>query len=522
VTAIARSAVEEVVERLVAEDVLGQLLERRRPMAELATEGGRVRLDWVDAMPRWLADGGGPARIEQIADRVLGDSEALLWCGMGGSVMAVRAMLALGLPADQPVRVVPIDSTDPRALNAALHAAGPRRTAAIGVSMGLTSEEPLSHLRWLADRSIGCARRTVMTVPGSMLEQYAGVSGLPTVPLQPDGADGTPGRMSAPGTHVFLLPALLAAGGGTALRDAIDAAAHRHTVVSGMTADERARVLAEHPAAALAARLHLELQEGRDKALLVAGPTTEALGPWVEQLVEESLGKAGRGLLVFPGQSPTLLADPPTDCFLLRVEDAVRPDWSADGIAELAELFAGWTLAVALLGYLQGIPFVGQPAVEGYKMHARELRDAPGSLVLPDGPSPKDAVARVRDRLADDPRGYLDVTLNADEATPGWDATARAARRLANDVLHRPGKARIAPRHYHSTEQAQVDGPRGVHSLRVALQRTEAVRLGDYDTRYLHAQAIGAARAMAEAGRPVELVVLPDAPGLSALTEALA
>jgi hypothetical protein len=88
--------------------------------------------------------------------------------------------------------------------------------------------------------------------------------------------------------------------------------------------------------------------------------------------------------------------------------------------------------------------------------------------------------------------------------------------------LRRPAKLRIAPRHYHSTEQAQVDGPPGVHSLRLALRRTEPVRAGEYDTRYLHAQALGAAQAMGEAGRPVELVVLDAADGLADLAAALA
>jgi hypothetical protein len=516
----AAAEVGALLERLVAEDAVGQLVERRGRMAELGSEAGRVRLDWVTALDHWVGDPHAAERLEGVVAAVLGGADRLLWCGMGGSVMAVRSMLALGMPGPSPVNVVALDTTDPGGLDLALDALG-GPFAAVGVSMGLTSEEPLSHLRWLADPATGCARRTVMTVPGSMLEGHAAAAGLRRVPLQPDGADGTPGRMSAPGTHVFLLPALLACGGGAALQASLAQAQARHGVTAGSTVEERRRLTATHPAVALACRLHLHLRAGRDKALVRAGPGAEALAPWVEQLVEESLGKGGRGLLVFPGQSPALLDDPPADCFALDLDAAVRPGWTPGSPTALAELFAGWTLAVAVLGWLEGITFAGQPAVEGYKRHARELRDAPGVLALPVTPPPAVVAERTLGRLAASPRGYLDVTLNAAAATRGWPALATAALRAANGRLRRPAKLRVAPAHYHSTEQAQVDGPPAVHSIRIGLRRTGAVRAGAYDARYLHAQTLGAARAMGDAGRPVELLVVDGAEGLDALAAAL-
>lgn len=509
-----------VLERLAREDVIGQLIDRRGRMAVLATEAGSIKLDWVDGLARVTEGPDGLANLEGYAADVLGGADQLVWSGMGGSIMAVRSMLALGMPARTQVEMRPLDSTDPRALNEIFDTLSDGASL-IAVSMGLTSEEPLSHVRWFDGLEPGVRRRSVMTIPGSVLDEFADSRNLPRIPLQPDGGDGTPGRMSAPGTHVFQLPALLAAGSGSRLLTELVAAQDIHQVRGGLDAPERTGLIFRHPAARLAARIHAHLREGRNKALVVPGPGAGALSPWVEQLVEESLGKQGRGLLVFPDQSDSLLADPPDDCFLLGLHDALPADWSPTGVGAIAAFFAAWSLTVALLGYLEGITFVGQPAVEGYKRHARELRDAPGPLSLPDGIPVVDAAHQAIARLSKDPRAYLDVTLNAAASTPGWGVVTAAAKRFANGVLRRPVKVRIAPAHYHSTEQAQVDGPPDVHSLRVILKRTEAIRAGAYDLRYLHAQAIGAAVAMEEAGRPVSLITLEDADGLSELAAAL-
>src|SRR5260370_1015903 len=82
-------------------------------------------------------------------------------------------------------------------------------------SMGMTSEEPITHLRWFEGllRAHGvddtAEHVMVMTLPGSFLDQFAHERGAPRVDIQLDGDSHTPGRMSAPSTRVFLLPAAL-------------------------------------------------------------------------------------------------------------------------------------------------------------------------------------------------------------------------------------------------------------------------------------------------------------------------
>ena len=103
----------------------------------------------------------------------------------------------------------------------------------IAVALGMTSEEPISHLDWFAGLLRGAgldpaAHQMVMALPDSYLDRYARERGLSTVALQLDGGSGTGGRMSAPGTRVFLMPAALyLAGTGPRARRAGRAAACR-------------------------------------------------------------------------------------------------------------------------------------------------------------------------------------------------------------------------------------------------------------------------------------------------------
>jgi len=535
--------------RLRDEDALGQLLERRGRVAELATEAGDVKLAWADGVARGLADPAALAGVDEVAAALAAGSAHVIWAGMGGSVGTVHALHGAGLLGGAGPAVHPLDSTDPGALNRVLAAisaggdlaAGLARTAMVGVSMGMTSEEPVTHLEWFDAllRAHGVDRPErhvmVMTLPGSSLDQFAEARGMRRVDIQLDGESHTPGRMSAPATRVFLLPAALALGPG-GLRGVLERCQAEACLGPGLDPAARDALAARDPFVRLAAWLDAQLAAGRDMLLLDLPERWRALGPWVEQVVEESLGKGGRGLLVFLGQDLAAAAAWPDRYAVLRVDEgggaapdparpvaALRLDGGADRAGRLAvaaRFFLGWDLAVALLGYLQGITFAGQPAVESYKRHARELRLAAGplpepaaDLAFPDGSSdPASALAgAVRAARAGDRLAYLDLTINADPDEPAWRPVRAEALRLGNRVLRRPVKLRWGPRDYHSTEQSETDGPPGVLSLRVLVRRTEPVAAGEYTPRFLHAQALGTVRAMREAGRPPLLAVL-DAP----------
>ena len=554
------------LERLRDEDALGQLLERRGRLAELATEAGDVKLDWADGIARALDDGAALAGVEELAASIAASASHLVWSGMGGSVQTVHALKSSGLLDGAGPAVHPLDSTDPGALNRLLSAiasgsglaAGLRRTTAMGVSMGMTSEEPVTHLEWfdglLREHSVERREQhvVVMTLPGSSLDGFAASRGMRRVELQLDGQSHTAGRMSAPATRVFLLPAALAlrAGPRGGLRAILERSQAEIRLSRSLDRAERDDLAARDPFVRLAAWLDAQLNEGRDLLLLDLPERWCPLAPWVEQVVEESLGKAGRGLLVFHDQDVAAAGDWPDRCAILRLDEGgpgaavpARPTatlWLGDAtdvasrLAVLARFFAGWDLAVALLGYLQGIAFAGQPAVEAYKRHARELRLGDGPLPYPsqglalaDGGrlaldaaglpgagagDPAAALAGVASAaLARDGLAYFDLTINGDPDAPAWRPARAAALHFGNRVLRRPVKLRWGPRDYHSTEQSETDGPPGVLSLRVLVRQTEPVAAGEYPERFLHAQALGTVRAMREAGRPPLLAMLEHA-----------
>jgi len=384
--------------------------------------------------------------------------------------------------------------------------------------MGMTSEEPITHLRWFEEllRAHGvedpAAQVMVMTLPGSFLDHFAQEREAPRLDIQLDGRSHIAGRMSAPSTRVFLLPAALGLPGR--LQEVLSRCQTETAMRPGMPENERRRLVETDPFVSLAAWLSVQVDHGRDMLVLDLPRRWAALAPWVEQVVEESLGKEDRGLLVFYDQDVGSASSWPDRFCILQVDEgsgsnlAGRPravlhldstDDSVSRIAACARCFAGWNLTVALVAYLQDITFAGQPAVEHYKAYARGLRDAAGELPYPtedvastatgrlklfsgaapvpamDG-RPRDAasiLAAVATSLEDSGRlGYFDLTVNGDSAGPLWEAAQRAGRRFGNRVLGRPTKVRAGPRDYHSTEQSETAGPPDLLSLQGACARS--------------------------------------------------
>lgn len=542
-----------VLERLAQEDVIGQLLDRRGRVAKLATEDGDVKLDWTDQVAWALDHPEAIEGVERLAESIRSRFAHVVWSGMGGSVQAVHTLKGLGLLEANGLSLHPLDSTDPAALNRLLREISDggdldsalRRTLMIGVSMGMTSEEPITHLQWFEEllRSHGVERPAehlmVMTLPGSFLDRFAGERGAARAEIQLDGGAHIPGRMSAPSTRVFLLPAALSLGRG--LAEVLRRCQAETALRKGLAAAARRRFVATDPFVRLAAWLSAQIDIGRDMLVLDLPRRWAPLAPWVEQVVEESLGKDGRGLLVFHDQDLASAGSWPDRFSILRVDEgsgAELPDRpravlrldpdsdQASRLATCARWFSGWNLAVALVGYLQCITFAGQPAVEAYKRYARQLRETPGGL-----PHPEDSLsdasggatlaAVIRHLQVEGRLGYFDLTVNADPAGPLWEAAQRAGRRFGNRVLCRPVKVRSGPRDYHSTEQSETAGPPDLLSLRVLVTDPEPVMAGDYSARFLHAQALGTLFAMRDAGRPVLMATVRRAGGAATLVELL-
>ena len=555
--------------RLINEGAVAQLMERAGRMAQLGSENGVPKLDWVLGMARLLEHDSWLEDVEREAVEIWDrGTRHIIWSGMGGSVMAVRVLVDLGFCGIAPdtVAIHLLDSTDPAALNAALRAiAGAKGlslhgsegagspealrellgdVAMIGVSMGMTSEEPITHLEWftglLTQAGLPIDQHClVMTLPGSYLDRFALEHGFPSRPLQLDGGSGTGGRMSAPTTRVFLLPVALALlnrpSGPGRLRAVLRDAWTRHDLAAAVAHPEG------HPFVRLAAALSDAAVDGACRLLISAGGVWTALISWIEQLMEESLGKDGKGVMVFEDAPLNQEARcyRPAGAVRVRIGSEtsgndrpalVVPPGQIHGVeAQLSALVAallGWQLSMALYGYLQDIQCAGQPAVEDYKSRAKKLRtegdplqrairsgavarDGPLTLLAPPhGEASASPAALIAASLRAVCPPYLDVTING-ELTAGARALIQSSLdHLGHVVLGTPIKLRRAPAAYHSTEQSEMDGPPGLVSVRVLAREHETVILGAYDATFLAAQAVGTWQAMVEAGRACFLVIL--------------
>jgi len=317
----------------------------------------------------------------------------LVWVGMGGSAEDKAMYQACGLLKRGP-KVYVLDSTDPAKLKAILadmkRQAGTLRNAlkstlVVGMALGMTSYEPVLNLEKLAALydQLGLDSRPnflYMTCDGSLLDQFASRRGYRRAPLQLENGNSTAGRHSAPLTRGSLYPLGLASVplrawiGGTFLRQDEITSAFR-----------------------LAAFLHQQGLEGRDKVTLAMSRSLAGAALWTKQNFEESLGKCERlGVKVLINE-PLRMADyrAPKDArqdrvFLLvsrQGEPAVdrrkmallrRSGYPLASLTLPAEAPVSRYLqfihyAVFGLGWLREMSFVTQPGVELYKSIAHPL-----------------------------------------------------------------------------------------------------------------------------------------------------
>ena len=321
--------------RVIDEDAIGQLRRREGLMAELGSENGEVKLDWVEGVARLLADPRGLETLEAEAQAIWERGiRHVIWAGMGGSVMAVRVLTDLGFCSpttrEGPEHIIihPLDSTDPAALNAIVRAIAAAKGLSlppvgervdppllpsllpalladvlmVGVSMGMTSEEPITHLDWFSAllQQAGLPlpeHLLVMTLSGSYLDRFAEERQVPSRPLQLDGGTGTGGRMSAPATRVFLLPAAFALLSPTSAPGQLRAVLREAWDLYDL--ELAATQPAQHPFVRLAVAMSASSKDGACRLLLRLPEGWHALFPWIEQLMEESLGKGSKGIVVF-------------------------------------------------------------------------------------------------------------------------------------------------------------------------------------------------------------------------------
>ena len=501
----------------------------------------------------WLEPGAGCDRAQlaafkaEVAARQV---RSVVLLGMGGSSLGAEVIVrAVRRPGDPELHV--LDTTDPdeiRAVEAELDLA---RTVFIVASKSGTTIESVSleEYFWvrLADEVAAPRAQSFVAVtdPGTPLEARARERGYRLF----HGVPEIGGRFSAL-SPFGLVPAAAVSGDLDALlRSARDAAARSGSTIKA----------AESPGVALGVLLATMALGGHDLLTVFPPPDIELLGPWLEQLIAESTGKHGKGILPIAGEerleqtaygggralvewSAPVEGKPSDSGVEARPPTVALPP---SGAADIGGEIFRWELATAVAGSLLGVHPFDQPDVDAAKVAARRLVAAAHEGTI-EPPGKRLHVAREWSWFGGGPmlelpsatgagpadllRAHLDSLRDADffallAFLPRAGFVESALQRARSAVARRRRAATtlgFGPRYLHSTGQYMKGGPdRGVY-LFVTRHVDDDLAIPGQEIGFgalQRAQALGDIEVLLERGRRVLYVELAEElePGLARL-----
>lgn len=529
-------AVAEHAPRLADERAASRIAAQDPTLWEPAAQVASARrLGWtaLHATTRAILPALDALRAELAAEGI----DRVVLAGMGGSSLAPEVITAnAGVP------LVVLDSTDPGQVRTALAGDLARTVLVVSSKSGGTvetdSQRRVFEAAFTAAGLDATRHIVVVTDPGSPLEAAAQAAGYRAVFLADPSVGGRFSALSAFG----VVPSALA---GVDVAGLLDEA----TAVADILAEDAESNPALVLAAAIAGTSPL-----RDKLVFTDdGSGLVGLADWAEQLVAESTGKSGTGLLPVvthsPAGDPPELTSPAADVLGVRLVALVDEvdDMSDDAAAVLGHeitvagalgaQFLLWEYATAIAGRLLGINPFDQPDVESAKIATRGLLDArpepePAAFIA-DGIEVRGTphvigaasdLASAIDALLEElgPDGYVAVQAYVDRL-----ALPRLAevRDLLATLSKRPVTFGWGPRFLHSTGQFHKGGtPTGVF-LQILSSPAEDLTIPERPFTFgelIQAQAGGDASVLADKGRPVLTLTLTDpAANISTLFNAL-
>jgi transaldolase / glucose-6-phosphate isomerase len=424
------------------------------------------------------------------ADRVRGGGvEHVVLCGMGGSSLCPEVLRqTFGRREGYPELLV-LDSTDPDVISDFARRIDIRKTLFVIASKSGTTTEPLAFYKFWYDqvgrhRSDPGQQFVAITDPGTLMEKMATDDHFRRIFLNPSDIGGRYSALS----YFGMVPAALM---GVDIETFLD---HAERTVHACAAVVPAT---DNPGARLGAIMGECARARRDKLTLVLDPRVEALGLWIEQLVAESTGKEGQGVVPVVGEplgDPSVYGDDrvfvsialekldgETEAKLKALEEAGHPVVyrTLTDLHDLGEEFFLWEIATAVAGWRLGINPFDQPNVQESKDATRELLESfarAGELdeqpvlaseenltvhaddrtrsELP-GSSVVDAL---RAHLARAGGGDYIALLNYLEETPEHEAVIQEIRTHLRDATRCATTTGYGPRFLHSTGQLHKGG----------------------------------------------------------------
>lgn len=441
--------------------------------------------------------------------------------GMGGSSLGPEVIRQIvGSPASgRYPQMLTLDSTVPAWVSSATAAIDPALTVFVLSSKSGTTTEPLTfyaHFRNLVEGCVGVERAgdnfIAITDPDTALAKLAQSDGFRRAFINDPDIGGRYSVLS----YFGLVPAALT---GVDLARLLEpAAAMQRRCLSVGPVDD-------NPGAWLGTVIGTLAKEGRDKLTLVASPKIAGFGLWVEQLLAESTGKNGTGII--PVAAEPLAASDSYGPDRLFVQLRLANDDSSEALAanqamsllesaghptvrlelsgayDLGAEFYRWEYATAIAGHILGIHPFDQPDVQGAKdrtVSVLEGYQAAGRL--PDTPS--DDAGRLLELLAESNSGdYLAIMAYLPDADGIGDAMNQLRRRaIARYKI--ATTAGYGPRFLHSTGQLHKGGPDSGIFLQLTQEHTADLDIPGWPFSFgtlADAQALGDLQALRNLGR---------------------
>ena len=496
------------------------------------------RLGWLDIAARMESE---VADLERFAATVRAEGYTdVLLLGMGGSSLAPEVLARTFGAQPDGLRLAVLDSTDPCAVAARVASLDLRSTLFLVSTKSGGTVETFSLFKYCYNlvvdelgRAAAGAHFVAITDPGSGLADTAAQYAFRHTFL---GDPTIGGRYSALSVFGLVPAALLGLDLRTLLRRA------RHAAASA--AAERSPLAGDNVAARLGIVLGTAAAAGRDKLTLLCGDELLSFGDWVEQLIAESTGKEGSGILPVVGEPPAPPAEYGADRLFVYLRQGA--DRSTAAVAEslraaghplvtlqlddhydLAAQFFLWEMATAVAGALLAINPFDQPDVEAAKVQARQMvaaYHAAGRLPAEEpalradglelygavsGSTPAQVLAGFID--AAPAASYLTIQAYV-PPTPETDAALQGLRRAVRARTRLATTSGYGPRFLHSTGQLHKgDAGRGrclqivtasVPDLPIPDRAGEPAAAISFDV-LKQAQALGDRQALVAGGRAV-------------------
>jgi transaldolase / glucose-6-phosphate isomerase len=426
--------------------------------------------------------------------------ETAVLLGMGGSSLAPEVFMRTFGSADGALELIVLDTTHPATIRRVADQLDLRTTLFIVASKSGGTTETLSHFAHFWDVTPIGSQFIAITDPGTSLETLAHDRGFRSVFLNPDDIGGRYSALS----YFGLVPASLI---GAPLHEVLDRAEEMEV------ASERIVPAAQSPGATLGALMGEAARAGRDKLTLALPPEIASFGNWVEQLIAESTGKEGVGIVPVVGEP---LAAPDVygqDRVFVAIGEHDGVDalenvghpvarLTLDGREQIGGEFFRWEMATAIAGSVLGINAFDQPNVQEAKNATKEIL-ASGSV---EDPGFDDLGALLKEVDEGDYvaiLAYLDRTSETEDAIERFRLAIRDRYRVATTTG-------FGPRFLHSTGQLHKGGPNNGVFIQVVDQgRSVDVPIPGQPYTFgtlIDAQALGDLRSLRKRGRRVARV----------------